>query len=144
MPWGELVVAAHTVATLFMTGVIWFVQIVHYPLFAAVPAAEFPAYERRHTTRTVWVVAPPMVVEALTALILAVRPPSGVSPLLAWVGLALVVVIWLSTNVWQIPRHRQLSQGFSASAHQRLVLTNWVRTAAWSLRALLVWLIARG
>jgi hypothetical protein len=26
---------AHAAATLFMVGVIWFVQLVHYPLFAA-------------------------------------------------------------------------------------------------------------
>ncbi len=27
---------AQTAATLFMTGLIWFVQIVHYPLFATI------------------------------------------------------------------------------------------------------------
>ncbi len=40
---------AHITATLYMTGLIWFVQIVHYPLFARVGNAEFSAYEQRHT-----------------------------------------------------------------------------------------------
>lgn len=34
---GEIIkwlLVAHVVATLFMTGLIWFVQVVHYPLLA--------------------------------------------------------------------------------------------------------------
>ena len=31
-----------------------------------------------------------------------------------------------------------LSQEFDKAVHQRLVWTNWLRTVAWSLRALLV------
>ena len=39
-------------ASLFMTGVIWFVQIVHYPLFANVSRSAFAEYERRHANLT--------------------------------------------------------------------------------------------
>ena len=31
-----LLLLLHAAATLFMTGLIWFVQVVHYPLFARV------------------------------------------------------------------------------------------------------------
>jgi len=58
--WLLLVNAA---ATLFMVGVIWFVQIVHYPLFALVGEAAFSEYERHHARRTGWVVAIPMLLE---------------------------------------------------------------------------------
>ena len=37
----EVLVVAHAAATLFMVGVIWFVQVVHYPLMARVSASEF-------------------------------------------------------------------------------------------------------
>ena len=37
---------AQTAATLFMTGVIWIVQTVHYPLFARVGRDEFREYAR--------------------------------------------------------------------------------------------------
>ena len=55
-------------ATLMMTGVIWFVQVVHYPLMEQVGASGFVTYEKLHTRWTTYVVAPPMLVEAATAL----------------------------------------------------------------------------
>ncbi|MFY0528690.1 hypothetical protein ACN28I_37835 [Archangium gephyra] len=36
MPSTPLVLLAHAAATLFMVGLIWFVQVVHYPLFSRV------------------------------------------------------------------------------------------------------------
>jgi hypothetical protein len=39
----------HLAATAAMVGLIWFVQVVHYPLFASVGADEFVAYENAHT-----------------------------------------------------------------------------------------------
>jgi hypothetical protein len=48
----EVLLLTHAAATLVMVGVIWFVQIAHYPLMARVSAGEFAAYEREHQTRT--------------------------------------------------------------------------------------------
>jgi hypothetical protein len=64
-------VFANLCASLFMTGVIWFVQIVHYPLFASVGAIDFPEYERRHANRTGYVVAPVMIFELGASFVLA-------------------------------------------------------------------------
>ena len=138
MPWNELVVVAHTGATVFMTGGIWFVQIVHYPLFASVGDSEFSTYERRHTALTTWVVGPPMLVEGITALILFWLRPGGVTGAQLWVGVALLAVIWISTAFVQVPCHEQLLQEFDKTVHQRLVWSNWLRTIAWSARAVLV------
>ena len=49
-------------STLFMTGLIWFVQVVHYPLFDRVGAARFVPYHAAHSRRTSWVVAAPMAI----------------------------------------------------------------------------------
>ena len=121
----------HAAATLFMCGLIWFVQVVHYPLFSRVGHDAFPEYERRHVRWTGFVVGGPMIVELIAAAALA-AVDGGV---LAWLGLAMLGVIWLSTWRWQVPAHRALGHGFDAVAHRRLVRTNWVRTIAWSLRA---------
>ena len=133
----------HLVSTLFMTGVIWFVQVVHYPLKARVGANAFPAYQTEHLRRTTWVVGPPMVLEALSAaaLVTVVGGPDGRG--LALVGLLLLVVIWLSTATAQVPSHHVLERdGFSEEPHRRLVRSNWVRTVAWSLRAgLACWML---
>ena len=139
------VLIAHTLSTLFMVGLIWFVQVVHYPLFSRVGTATFPAYAALHIRWTTWVVAPPMLVELLTGvLLLALRPPEVASWLL-WAGLFLLVVIWSSTWLLQVPQHANLAEGFNLAAYHRLVRSNWIRTVAWSLRgalALLIWLRA--
>lgn len=123
----------HAAMTLFMVGVIWFVQIVHYPLFHRVGEAGFAEYERQHTRRTGYVLAVPMLVELATMVALAWRLGGG----LAWSGLGLLMVIWLCTWRWQVPAHRRLEHGFDAATHRRLVRTNWVRTIAWSARGIL-------
>lgn len=132
----------HAAATLYMAGLIWFVQLVHYPLFGAVGREGFAAYERAHTRLTGWVVTPPMLVELATALGLVVWRPAAP---LVWIGLALVVAIWISTAVLQLPAHRRLLAGFDAGVHRRLVRSNWLRTAAWTARgALALWLLYPG
>ncbi|MFM7052893.1 MAG: hypothetical protein ACKOYN_12310 [Planctomycetota bacterium] len=129
------VLLANAASTLFMTGLIWFVQVVHYPLFAQVGAAEFAAYSRAHQSLTTLVVGPAMLVEALTAAWIALARPPAVPAWLAWSGVALVAAIWISTAALQVPSHARLSSGFDASVNGFLVGTNWIRTACWSLRA---------
>ena len=128
-------------ATLYMTGLIWFVQLVHYPLFAKVGTETFAAYESLHRHLTGLTVAPAMLLELATAILL-VRQPSLLPTGWAWAGLALVAVIWASTFLLQVPQHDILQYGFEARSHERLVASNWIRTAAWTLRAGgLLWLI---
>jgi hypothetical protein len=142
-PWvpGALFVL-HLAATLYMVGVIWFVQLVHYPLFAGVGAAGFGAYAAEHGRRTTWVVAGPMLVELATAVALLWRRPAAMPATWAMGGAALVVVVWASTVVLQAPRHTELGGGWDARAHARLVRTNWLRTVAWTARGALVAAVA--
>jgi hypothetical protein len=133
-----LLLLAHVAATLFMVGVIWFVQVVHYPLFARVGPSGFAAYSTSHARLTGLVVGPPMLLEAATAGALVVWNPPGVSVSLMWAGLLLVAGIWLSTALLQAPRHTTLGGGFDPAVHRFLVTSNWLRTALWSLRGLVV------
>ena len=133
-----LLLLVHAAATLFMVGVIWFVQVVHYPLFARVSPSSFSAYSVRHTRLTGLVVGPPMLLEAATAVALVLWNPPGVSVSLLWAGLFVVAGIWLSTALLQAPRHTTLGDGFDPAVHRFLVTSNWLRTVLWSLRGLLV------
>ena len=128
----------HLAVTFVMVGIIWFVQIVHYPLFARVGAGGFPAYSGAHSRLTGLVVGPPMLAEAATAVALVLGPPQGVPLWLAVAGLALLAVVWLSTAVLQSPRHRELGGGFDSASHRSLVASNWLRTVCWSARGLVV------
>lgn len=131
-------------ATLFMVGLIWFVQVVHYPLFAAVGRDGFVAYHAAHSRLTTLVVGVPMLVEATTAALLLVARPAAVPVAAAWSGLALVGVVWLSTAALQVPLHGVLAAGLEPAAARALVVGNWLRTAAWTARgALVLWLLAR-
>jgi uncharacterized membrane protein len=131
----------HAGATLYMAGLIWFVQLVHYPLMAKVGRDGYAEYQRLHERRTGWAVGPAMLVELGTAVALVVARPERVEPWLAWLGLAMLGVIWLSTACLQVPRHKQLGAGFNEETHRKLVTTNWLRTALWSVRGVIALVI---
>ena len=124
-------------ATWYLTGIVWLVQRVNYPLLRSVGAAEFAAYEQAHVRRIGPVVGPAMLVEGCASLLLTAWRPAYVTAGDAVLGAALVVVTWASTFLLQVPAHDRLRAGFDAAWHHRLVRSNRIRTAAWTLHSLL-------
>ncbi len=129
--------AIHLAATAGMMGVIWFVQLVQYPLFALVDTAGFTAFEAAHQRRTSMVVGPLMGVEGVAALAIIIWLRDTVGLALPLTGLALLAVIHASTTFVQVPAHMRLADGFDAATHRRLVRSNWVRTIGWTTRTVL-------
>lgn len=128
------VLLATAAATLFMTGVSWFVQVVHYPLMGSVGADAFERYHDAHARLTTRVVVAPMVVELAGSALLVVARPAGVGAGLAWAGLALAAATWVSTAAVQVPRHRSLEpDGVNA-----LVAGDRLRTLAWTAHSAVV------
>lgn len=134
----DWVVAVHTFATLAMVGLIWFVQVVHYPLYAKVGPQTFAEYHALHVSRTTSVVAPFMLAELGAAVWLLLGPNDRFSGWLPLIGLGLLGVIWASTALLQVPSHGRLQAAYTAKAHAYLVRTNWIRTLAWTARGVLV------
>jgi len=130
----DLLPPLHLAATLFMTGVIVFVQVVHYPLMAGVGNEVYRMYQDAHMRRTTWVVLPGMGVELALAVGLVMTRLGTADAPLAFAGLALLGLIWLSTVGIQAPLHGRLASGFDAGLHRRLVRSNWIRTATWGAR----------
>ena len=126
--------SVHLVSTLFMAGLIVFVQVVHYPLMAKVGATSWVAYETEHTVRTGWVVIPPMFAELFSAFWIFTDASTERTQGVALLGLVLLAVIWLSTAILQAPAHTELSRGYDDKVHRRLVRSNWIRTFAWLAR----------
>lgn len=137
-----VVLVLQAVASGAMCGIIWFVQVVHYPLFAW-GARDERAYAAENQQRTGRVVIPFMLVEGLTAAFLAWSPPPGVPRWLTLVGLLVVVALWASTLIVQMPLHARLARdGHAAEVVARLVQSNWLRTLLWSVRAgLAAWML---
>lgn len=126
-------------ATLYMVGVIWFVQVVHYPLFQRAEAARFQDFADEHQRLTGRVVAGPMLIELITSVGLVLLPPDGVPIGQIWLGLVLVAITSTSTGLVQMRLHGEMSRlGHDHERIARLVRTNWVRTVAWSVRGVLV------
>lgn len=125
----------HLLFSLYMLGLIWFVQIVHYPLFAQINANNFVAYEQQHTHKTGFITAPPMLVELATALLLLYL---NFEDILHWINTIGVIGLWASTFFIQVPLHQALSQKHDASTIQKLVRSNWIRTVIWTLRGFLL------
>jgi len=125
------VLLTHAGSTWFMVGLAWFVFVVHYPLFAAVPEDAFVDYEARHVRQTTFVVMPVMLVELATAAWIAVQRPDWA---LAWVGAGLMLGVWLLTFLVQVPQHRKLERGRDVPLIRRLVAGHGLRTLVWSAR----------
>lgn len=144
MNWSLSILLANVVATLFVLGLIWMVQVVHYPLFDDVGQENYLSYQQRHQTNITYIVGPVMLIELLTAIALAWHPIDGVSKPLVYVGIALVVLVWLSTAFIQVPCHEKLVKGFDPAAYNWLVNSNWIRTIAWTARGVLVtWMMVQ-
>lgn len=133
----------HAAATLSMVGLIWFVQLVHYPLFHTVGTGTFTLYEQEHQQRTSWVVVPLMLTEAAATAALLFTDLSSSDRIGAWIGAALLVVIWTSTAFVQVPLHRSLAAAFDPLRARQLVDSNWIRTVAWSARGLIAVLLLK-
>lgn len=138
MPSAECMFLTQLACTLFLTGLIWTVQVVNYPLFAAVWPEGFDRYHRGHLRRITAVVAVPMLLELATSFLLPFYRPPFVPPAAAWAGLGLTALVWLSTVFLQVPRHQCLSRGYQAADQAALTAGNWLRTAAWTLRSVLL------
>jgi hypothetical protein len=124
--------------TFSMTGIIWFVQIVHYPLMRHVGKGRFTRYLQSHMVLTTFVVAPVMLIEAGAVLYGLFVPNIWLDGDAAQLGAVLLLIIWLVTFFVHVPGHRQLSKDFEARAYRRILFGNWIRAYAWSFRSIIL------
>ncbi|MGF1572821.1 MAG: hypothetical protein ACFCU1_07095 [Sumerlaeia bacterium] len=125
-----------------MIGLIWFVQVVHYPLFAVVGESGYKAYQLEHMRLTTFVVMPVMLIELATAAALVFLAIDRIPWMFFVANASLLGLIWLSTFFIQVPVHEQLVSGLNEQLVQKLVSGNWIRTVLWSARGLmLLWAV---
>lgn len=142
-----LILQLHFAVTFYLVGLIWIVQIIHYPLMKYVEPSRFVAFEKEHCQRIAPVVAPAMLLEGALSFLVCYQvfsEQTGVgAEVAAVIGLLLLGCIWFSTFAVQVPIHNRLAEGLNIDLIAKLVRTNWIRTAAWTLRGLaagyLIW-----
>jgi hypothetical protein len=139
-----LLLLVHAGVTCALAGLVWVVQLVVYPAFLVVGAVTdepgWRAFHDAHSRRMALLVTAPWAVQGGTLAALLVRG-DGPAWLLALTALCALTTVGVTAGV-SVPLHQRLT-AYDPGAAQRLLRTNWWRTAAWTLGAgcslLLVW-----
>lgn len=125
--------------TRYMTGMIWSMQILEYPLFALVGPKEFPAYHQRHNRGLPLLVILPSVGAFLSAVVLIFTRPARLPLWASIVIAALDLCIVAVTAAREAPLHARLDrEGYSPTVIRQLVLGNWIRTLLWTVTAIIL------
>jgi hypothetical protein len=126
----------HLIFTSLMVGVIWVIQLVHYPSFHYVKKDNYPLFQRFHMQRISIIVMPLMIIELLSGSYLVYDRLYLNIYFLS--SILILLVIWLLTAVIFSGLHQRLEQGYDESLVNKMILYNWIRTSLWTLRLLLI------
>ena len=126
----------HLIATSVMVGVIWIIQLVHYPSFHFIELKQYTTFQRFHMSRISYVVIPAMLTELFTIILIVISMDQIDTLVLA--SAILLMFIWLMTAVFFSGVHQKLTLGYDQIVVDKLVKLNWGRTLLWTLRLLLI------
>lgn len=124
--------------TFYMTGIIWLIQVIHYPLFKLVEAQNWQNYHKKHLQLTSIVIAGPMIIEILSLGLLFYLIPDYRSSTAMLLSAILLIIIWATTFFISVPTHNRLALKFDDGPWKFLVQTNWIRTISWTLKSFLI------
>ena len=94
----NFVLLGHLIFTSIMTGVIWVIQIVHYPSFHFIEKELYTAFQKFHMNKISIIVIPIMLAELITGVILLFDKSSKSFILI--ISLIVLILIWLITGVF--------------------------------------------
>lgn len=121
---------------IYNAGCMTALQLQHYGIYPSVGKENFAAYMRANNRAAALPTILPAMLLLLSSLSLLVQRPGFVRPYEAAASLGLNLVALLSTFVWQRPIQGQMAKsGYDEANIRRLIATNWIRTIA-------LWLIA--
>ena len=119
-------------------GLIWTIQLVHYPSMRYISKDKFPAYHNFHSIRISILAMPLMFGELVTSIMLWYQNFNNAIQTVFLINLIIVVLIWSSTFLIQVPLHNALSKEKNTEKISKLICTNWIRTILWTLRSILM------
>lgn len=127
------------VFSLYLLGAIWFIQIVHYPLFIYLKFdSTHNPFSFQHSRSGIALMIA-MILELISALILLFIPyPNFLNVLILFI---FSVLTWITTLTIQIPSQNLLKNERNENVIFRLIWTNWLRTALWTLKAIYIFFL---
>ena len=117
-----------------MVGIIWVIQLLHYPAFHFIKESDYVEFQHFHMQRISFIVVPVMILELFSAFMLVYY--LRYNPLI--LCLIILLVIWLITFVFFTKLHQSLLDGYDKKIVDKLVKINWSRTILWSLRLIIL------
>jgi len=123
----------HLITSWALFGLIWTIQLSHYPTFQYISKSQFSAFHLHHTFSISIIVLPLMLLELGIVIWQSYQSNWNRGWLIA---LGLVVLIWVSTFFIQVPLHEHLEKEKDLKVIEQLVFSNWIRTFLWSIKAI--------
>ena len=124
----------HILSTAIMVGIIWVIQIVHYPSFHYIDKSRYVSFQNFHMNKISYIVIPVMSIEAISGIILLYNDQT----VLFIISLIILLVIWTLTAFYFTRAHQLLANGYKKDIVRKLVQANWVRTGLWTLLLLIL------
>ena len=106
---------------------IWIIQVLHYPFFQYIDLKQFSQSMVFHQRAISYLVIPLMLLELIVTIYIA-----------NYYVLTVVLGIWLSTFLIQVPLHKKLLQKKDLLIIAKLTKSNWIRTILWTLKLVIV------
>ena len=130
----EILSDFHFLSTSLMVGIIWVIQLLHYPTFNFIREDDYVEFQHFHMQRISFIVIPVMITELISCFMLVYYFRSY----LLILCLIILLVIWLITFVFFTKLHQSLLSGYDKMIVDKLVQINWSRTVLWSLRLIIL------
>ena len=124
----------HLISTSLMVGIIWVIQVVHYPSFHFIGNSRYISFQKFHMERISYIVIPVMLVESISGFLLIYDELN----LILLISMVLLLSIWMLTGFFFASVHQKLVSGYQLEMVAKLVKINWIRTLLWTLRLLLL------
>ena len=125
----------HITSTSIMVGVIWVIQLVHYPSFKYVKDSDYIIFQKYHMSNISYIVFPVMCTELVTALFIFF---SGEESLFFVLSLICLFLIWVITGVLFSKFHSILQTGKDLKIIEKMIKANWIRTLLWTMRLIMI------
>ena len=128
----------HLVSTSFMVGVIWIVQLVHYPTFFFIDEQKSYDFQKFHMSRISYIVMPAMTTELFSGIYIFIYSNMAIDSNLFLLALTILIINWIITALVFVKMHNKLLINYKIEIISLLVKWNWLRTLLWSVRLILL------
>ena len=131
-----IIILLHAIVTFLLTGLIWVIQLVHYPMFQFLDSQAYSKAMSFHQQRISIIVVPLMLFELLSGVYLAHAQWSSLARFHS-INIALIVIIWIHTFGLMVPFHKNIPIQPNHELLKKTLCHHWIRTLSWSVKSIL-------